>query len=136
MKIARIFLLLAVVLLLSPVAMGCQSGPPAESGLTSMPLPQAIANGKPTIAEFGRGTCIPCKQMKPILEELAKDFEGKLNVVIVSIDDYQALTSHYRIAAIPTQVVFDSEGKELGRHIGLWPKDQIMRILPQLGITD
>ena len=101
-----------------------------------MPLPQAIVNGKPTIAEFGRGTCIPCKQMKPILEELAKDFEGKLNVVIVSIDDYQSLTSHYRIAAIPTQVVFDSEGKELGRHIGLWPKDQIIRILPQLGITD
>ncbi len=136
MKIARIFLLLAAVLLLSPLAIGCQSDPPAESGLTSMPLPQALSNGKPTIAEFGRGTCIPCKQMKPILEELAKDFEGKLNVVIVSIDDYQALTSHYRIAAIPTQVVFDSEGKELGRHIGLWPKDQIIRILPQLGITD
>ena len=136
MKIARIMLMSAMVLLLTALAIGCKSDPPTESGLTSMPLPQAIANGKPTIAEFGRGTCIPCKQMKPILEELAKDFEGKLNVVIVSIDDYQALTSHYRIAAIPTQVVFDSEGKELGRHIGLWPKDQIIRILPQLGITD
>jgi len=136
MKIARIMLMSAMVLLLTALAIGCKSDPPTESGLTSMLLPQAIANGKPTIAEFGRGTCIPCKQMKPILEELAKDFEGKLNVVIVSIDDYQALTSHYRIAAIPTQVVFDSEGKELGRHIGLWPKDQIIRILPQLGITD
>ena len=127
--------MLTAVLLLSPLAIGCQSDPAAESGLTSMPLPQALSNGKPTIAEFGRGTCIPCKQMKPILEELAKAYEGRLNVVIISIDDYQALTSQFRISVIPTQVVFDSEGKELGRHIGLWPKDQIIRILPQLGIT-
>ncbi len=131
--VANCLLLIAVSSLVM-LAAGCQSDPATESGLTSMPLPQALTNGKPTIAEFGRGTCIPCKQMKPILEEMATEFEGRLNVVIVSIDDYQALTSRYRITAIPTQICFDSQGKEVGRHIGLWPKEQIIRVLPQIGI--
>ena len=39
-----------------------------------------LSNGKPTLAEFGRGTCIPCKQMKPILENLAVEYQDRLNV--------------------------------------------------------
>ena len=134
MKIAKITLIAMVALLATALATGCKSDPPAESGLTSMPLPQALASGKPTIAEFGRGTCIPCKEMKPILEDLAKEYEGRLNVVIISVDDYQALTNHFKINVIPTQVIFDSEGKEVGRHIGLWPEAEMVTKLKQMGV--
>jgi thioredoxin 1 len=97
-------------------------------------LKEALSNGKPTLAEFGASTCIPCKQMKPILEELAIEYEGKLNVVIVEVYQQMELTRYYRIMTIPTQIVFDSNGKEVTRHIGLWPKAQIIAQLKKMGI--
>ncbi len=95
---------------------------------------EAMSNGWPTLAEFGRGTCIPCKEMKPILEEVARDYSGKLNVVIVSVDDYRDLTSKFRIMAIPTQVFLDGNGKEVSRHVGLLAKDDIIVTLAKMGI--
>ncbi len=135
MRIGRVFLLLVAMLTLSLLAIGCKSDQPTESGLTSITLKQALANGKPTLAEFGRGTCIPCKEMKPILENLAAEYQDRLNVSIVSVDEYRELTNYFRIMAIPTQIGFDSSGKEVFRHVGFWPKDQIIAQLSQLGIN-
>ncbi len=102
--------------------------------LTSVPLGQALSNGQPTVAEFGRGTCIPCKQMKPILEELAKEYEGKVNVLIISVDEYRDLTGQYGIMAIPTQIFFDSSGQEITRHMGFYAKEDIIVQLKKMGI--
>ncbi len=110
------------------------STPAAQSSLTSITLKQALSNGKPTLAEFGRGTCIPCKEMKPILEGLAVEYQGRLNVPIVSVDEYRDLTNFYKVMAIPTQIGFDCSGKELFRHVGFWPKEQIIIQLSKLGI--
>ena len=84
------------------------------------------------MAEFGRGTCIPCKQMKPILEELAKEYEGKVNVLIISVDEHRDLTKQYGIMAIPTQIFFDSEGQELTRHMGFFAKEDIITQLQKM----
>jgi len=111
-----------------------QSTPASPSGLTSITLKEALSNGKPTVAEFGRGTCIPCQQMKPILENLAAEYKDKLNVPIVNVDEYRALTNYYQIMAIPTQICFDSSGKEVLRHVGYWPKDKIITELSKLGL--
>lgn len=113
-----------------------QSSPTVSQGLdlTSVPLGQALSSGKPTLAEFGSSTCIPCKEMKPILEELAKEYEGKLNVVIVEVYEQMDLTRQYGIMAIPTQIVFDSEGQEITRHMGLWPREEIIAELKKIGI--
>ena len=46
------------------------------------PLAKALASGLPVIADFGRGTCIPCKMMKPILEELMETYKGKAEIFI------------------------------------------------------
>lgn len=107
---------------------------PQGASLTSMPLKKALSSGKPTIAEFGSGTCIPCKQMKPILEKLAAEYEGKLNVVIVEVYEQRELTQQYGIMAIPTQIVFDSSGKEVTRHTGLWPREDIIAQFKKMGI--
>jgi len=140
MKTFKILLLL-MSLLISLVPLSCnktvdtlsRTGQ-SDTSLTSIPLPEALKNGKPTLAEFGRGTCIPCKEMKPILEYLALEYKGKLNVPIVSVDEYSSLTNYYRVMAIPTQIVFDGSGKEVFRHIGVWPKEQIIAQLNKLGI--
>lgn len=95
---------------------------------------EALANGKSTLAEFGSSSCIPCKQMKPILEELAREYKGKLNVVIVEVYEQMELTRYYRIMTIPTQIIFDSSGKELTRHMGFWSKEEIVAQLKKMGI--
>jgi thioredoxin 1 len=125
------FLLVLILLFL----VGCSPKQPVStSSSTLTPLEQALSSGIPTLAEFGRGTCIPCKAMKPILDELASSYKDKLNVVIVSVDDYQRLTSHYEIMAIPTQIFFDSSGIETFRHIGFYPEEEIVTQLKKMGI--
>jgi len=131
LKTARLILLLALILLTFLMVISCQS---SEPNLASVPLGQALSSGKPTLAEFGRGTCIPCKEMKPILEELALEYRDKLNVVIVEVDEQMDLTRQYGIMAIPTQIVFDSEGQEITRHIGFWSKEEIIAQLKKMGI--
>jgi len=142
---ARRVLLLVVVLLLFTPVISCQSKESTttepgvtqstESDLAEITLPKALTNGKPTLAEFGRGTCIPCKEMKPILENLAVEYQDRLNVSIVSVDEYRELTNYYRIIAIPTQIGFDRNGKEVFRHVGFWTKAQIIAQLSKLGIN-
>ncbi len=102
--------------------------------LASISLVWALANGKPTLAEFGWRTCIPCKQMKPILEELAIEYEGRLDVVIVEVYEHKDLARQYGIMAIPTQIFFDDTGQEITRHMGFWPKEEILAQLKEMEI--
>jgi thioredoxin 1 len=102
--------------------------------ITSTNLAGALASGKPTLAEFGSTTCIPCKQMKPILEELAATYKDKVNIVIIEIYDNRELANQYKIMAMPTQVVFDNNGKEVTRHMGFWDKADILAQFKQMGI--
>ena len=137
-----LFILLCMFSLL--FAVSCSSGttssthgnstPVAQPGLTSITLPQALTNGKPTLAEFGRGKCIACVEMKPILEDLAVEYQNKLNVSNANVDEYRDLTNYYKIIAIPTQICFDSNGKEVYRHVGFWPKEEIIAQLNKMGI--
>ncbi|MFO8010256.1 MAG: FKBP-type peptidyl-prolyl cis-trans isomerase [Dehalococcoidia bacterium] len=111
----------------------------AQSGasgldLASISLKDCLASGTPTLAEFGRGTCIPCKKMKPILEELAVEYKGEVNIVFVEIQNHMDLTRSYSIMAIPTQIFFDSNGEEVSRHIGFYPKEDIVSDFLELGM--
>ncbi len=72
--------------------------------------------------------------MKPILEALAAEYKDKLNVVIVEVDEHRDLTNQYRIMAIPTQIFFDGDSKEVTRHIGFWSKEEIHAQLKEMGI--
>jgi len=98
------------------------------------PLDQALRKGRPVLADFGRGVCIPCKQMKPILEELAFEYEGKASILIIEIDEYRALTRRYSIRLIPTQIFFDAQRKEVYRHEGFMSKESIKEKLEEMGV--
>jgi len=126
----KLLILLLMLTCFSFLLSGCGE----NTNFTSTSLKQAISNGKPTLAEFGRGICIPCKEMKPILEELSVEYKGELNVVIVEVDDNIELTRQFAIMMIPTQIFLDSEGKEVFRHIGFYPKEEIIAQLEKMGI--
>ena len=130
LKTAKLILLLIPILLTFLMVISCQS---SEPNLDSIPLERALSDGKPTLAEFGRGVCVPCKAMKPVLEELSVEYKGRLNVVIVEIDDHLDLTRQYGIMVIPTQIFFDSSGKEVTRHIGFWSKEEMIAQLKKMG---
>jgi thioredoxin 1 len=107
----------------------------AQKALASdNPLGRALQTGRPVLADFGRGKCIPCKMMKPILDDLKRQYEGKAEILIIDIDEYAALTGRCRIRAIPTQIFYDASGKEVSRHEGFMPRADIVRQLERLGV--
>ena len=97
-------------------------------------LSEALKSGRPTMAEFGLGTCEVCKRMAPLLEQAADGYAGKANIVSVDLDDHPAVGRYYQIRAMPTQVFFDSEGEEVGRHVGFLPSEEIEAKLAELGV--
>jgi thiol-disulfide isomerase/thioredoxin len=98
------------------------------------PVDRARRSGKPTIVEFGAKGCIPCDMMQPILDKLRKDYPQKLNVVFVHVGEEQILSSRYGIRSIPVQVFFDNKGKEVFRHTGFFPEEDIMVQLKKMGV--
>ncbi len=96
------------------------------------PLDLALKTGRPVVADFGRGTCIPCKMMKPILDDLKKEYEGRAEVLIIDIDDYPALRRQCGILTIPTQIFYDASGAEVYRHQGFMPREEIVAELAEL----
>lgn len=94
----------------------------------------ALASGKPTVADFGARTCIPCKKMAPILEELNRELKGKANVTFTDVWATPDLAQDYRIQMIPTQIFFDAKGKEVKRHMGFIDKADMLKELKAVGL--
>jgi len=118
--------------------LGCGKSPAASNPtqvVVDNPLSKALKSGMPVLADFGRGTCIPCKMMKPILEELMQTYEGRAEIFIFDIDEYRDLTKECKINLIPTQILFDKTGKEVWRHEGFLEKQKIIEKLKELGVN-
>jgi thioredoxin 1 len=81
---------------------------------------------KPRLVDLGASKCIPCKQMAPILEQLRVEYAGKLDVVFIDVWKDPDAANPYRIRVIPTQIFYDSNGKELFRHEGFYSREQIL----------
>ncbi|MFA5393158.1 MAG: thioredoxin family protein [Candidatus Ratteibacteria bacterium] len=80
----------------------------------------------PRLVDLGAKTCVPCKMMAPILEELRNEYKGKLQVEFIDVWENQSAGDHYKIRFIPTQIFFDPSGKELFRHVGFMSKEDIL----------
>ena len=94
----------------------------------------ALMSGKPTVADFGARTCIPCKKMAPILEELNRELKGKANVLFTDVWKNNKLGEQYKVQMIPTQIFFDAQGKEVKRHSGFIDKTDIQKELKAAGL--
>src|SRR4030042_282350 len=91
-------------------------------------FPKEIANiPLPKLLDFGRGKCIPCKAMAPILKELSEEYKDRVIIKIIEIDQEPGLTAANRIRLIPTQIFFDGKNQEVLRHAGFMGKDEIKK---------
>ncbi|MBU1044063.1 MAG: thioredoxin family protein [Candidatus Omnitrophica bacterium] len=90
-----------------------------------------------SFVELGSVNCIPCKQMQPIIEEIEKEYIGKVKVVFHDVwtEEGKKYGNEYHIRVIPTQVFLDKTGKEIFRHEGFFPKVEIEKILNNAGIS-
>ena len=98
------------------------------------PVDKARSSGRPSLVDFGSTGCRPCDMLAPILETLKTKYAGKVNVVFVHTGQEQILASRYGIKTIPMQFFYDKDGKEVFRHIGFWPQDEIEKKLAEMGV--
>lgn len=94
-----------------------------------------LSKGVPVLLEFGRGWCIPCKYMKPILDEMGKAYAGKAIVTTVDMDANNNLVRDFRIRMMPTQVFISPDGKEFFRNEGTLERDQIAQVFAKMGVA-
>ena len=98
------------------------------------PVDRARDSGKPSLVDFGSTGCVPCDMMAPILDRLKEKYEGKLNVLFVHVVKEQILAARYGIQSIPVQIFFDKTGKEVFRHVGFFPQEEIEKRLSDMGV--
>jgi len=113
--------------------------------------------GIPIIIDFGADSCIPCKEMAPVLKELNEELQGKAIIRFVDVWKYQALAEGYPVSLIPTQIFIDANGKPYNpedteamqvkryltrdtkehiftAHEGGATKDQLLSVLKEMGL--
>lgn len=107
-------------------------GPEATTGAAASAVP---VKGTVTMLDLGATECIPCKMMAPILKELEKEYEGKAAIVFIDVWKDPDPARKYGVRAIPTQIFFNEDGKEVYRHTGFMDKKSIVKKLEQLGVA-
>jgi len=116
----------------SPNQCGCLP-PSTESG--KQDSQDVVRHGaRPRLLDMGATTCIPCKKMTPVLEELKREYDGRLDVEFVDVWRMPGVADQYGVQSIPTQIFFDASGKELYRHQGFFAKEEILRKWDELGL--
>ena len=86
----------------------------------------------PVLVDFWAQWCGPCRMIAPVLEEVAKELDGKLKIGKVNVDEASELAAQYNVMSIPSLLVFKN-GKAVDQMVGAMSKDQLMaKLQPNL----
>jgi len=121
-----------VILFLLLAYIGCSKASETSTGreiVPGIPVKNTV-----TLVDLGATTCIPCKMMAPILEELKQGYEGRVEVIFIDIWDKanSEKANAFKILAIPSQIFYDKQGREVFRHTGFFDKESIVLKLEEL----
>ncbi|NIS81191.1 MAG: thioredoxin [Anaerolineales bacterium] len=86
---------------------------------------EVLQSELPVLVDFGAEWCHPCKQLDPIVEELASEWEGKVKVVKLDIDSNVDSTMRFGVMGVPTLILF-IDGEPVERLMGFVPKKRIL----------
>ena len=90
--------------------------------------------GMVTMIDLGAKKCIPCKMMAPILQKMEKQYDGRAAIVFIDVWEHREQARRFGIRAIPTQIFYDANGKEVSRHVGFMSEAEIIKTLSKLGV--
>jgi thioredoxin 1 len=140
-KILIIFLTAAYFCVIDKSDAGCGSGlcgsfsaTKSDAAVSQSDVP--TGNYQATFIELGSVNCIPCKQMKSVMDSIEKEYAGKVKVVFHDVwtKEGKPYGEQYGIRVIPTQVFIDKNGKEVFRHEGYFPKEAVEKVLSDAGV--
>ncbi|GAB4313375.1 MAG: thioredoxin family protein [Candidatus Sumerlaeia bacterium] len=106
------------------------AAPPGDAATTS-PAKSAL----PRLVDLGAEKCVPCRMMAPVLKELKADYEGQLEVIFIDVWKNRQAGVEYGIRAIPTQIFYNAQGKELERHEGFISREDIIATFKKHAVT-
>ncbi len=84
----------------------------------------------PTLVDFWAAWCGPCKAYSPVIEDIAKEYDGKIKLVKVNVDENEELSSKYGISSIPTTFLVE-DGKIKASTVGAMPKPMLKKWLDE-----
>ena len=130
----RYRLLLVALMLIALVACRANSD---KSGIEqeSVDAPQPVADSlatqsyKVTFLELGAESCVPCRMMKPIMQDIAAEYPGVVEVIFHDLYRDREIGQRWNVRVMPTQIFLDSEGREFFRHEGFYPKEELKGML-------
>ncbi|OGH18163.1 MAG: thioredoxin [Candidatus Levybacteria bacterium RIFCSPHIGHO2_12_FULL_38_12] len=92
---------------------------------------QVLKSEIPVLVDFWALWCGPCKIVSPIIEELAKEYEGKIKVVKVNVDDNQQYSGKYNVMSIPSIFIF-KKGQPVKSMVGAQSKDNFKKAIDEV----
>ncbi len=90
--------------------------------LTKENFNEIVKSEKPVLVDFWASWCGPCRMVSPIIDQIAEEYEGKISVGKVNVDDEGALAAEFAVVSIPTVILF-KDGKEVGKLVGAHSAD-------------
>ena len=80
--------------------------------------PELLVSGLPTVLDFYTDTCPVCQEMDPILNDLAKEFSGKVGIRKINANEEPELSNEFEIQFVPTYILLDSTGEVVEKMVG------------------
>lgn len=97
-------------------------------GMTKEEYNQLISGDIPVVIDFNAVWCGPCKQMKPILEEISKEYAGKIKIIPIDVNQHESLAKSMYVNAIPL-LIYHEHGKVVSNQDGPLDKDGLLKFM-------
>ncbi len=89
---------------------------------------EVLQSSVPVLVDFTATWCGPCRALAPIIEKVADDYQGKVKVGKIDIDQTPEITRKYGVRSVPTIILFHN-GEKTGQHVGLTTQEKILQLL-------